>query len=345
MDNKFRFVMPADLEKGKDGAYKVRGLASTQGMDQQGETIIQKGIDLTPIDKKKGILNWDHQKGPENTIGLLDGYKKGSKGLYVEGRLFKNHTKAKAVREIMESLGDGDRGRIGLSVEGQILERDKTNPKIIKKCRINAVALTMNPVNTDTFADLVKSMNSADEVEFDSTEDHIKEEHQDEAMFTAGQVLQIVQKALGVGGGGLAAPNTRTGGDALAQESMDSKKKKEEKVDPKKMKKMKKSEYADNLQNMMSKLQVLYPDVSRTDLWVAVQERMGTKFPDINETFGKGRGPDKKPRKTKHDYHEYQNTDDYKNLKAKGHTDDEIKAIWTRDKARNQKPNKYSYSV
>ena len=98
----FRFVLPADLEKGADGSYKVKGIASTERIDLQGETIIQKGIDLTPIDKKKGIINWDHAKGPENTIGLLDGYQRTAKGLYIEGRLLKNHTKAKAVREIME---------------------------------------------------------------------------------------------------------------------------------------------------------------------------------------------------------------------------------------------------
>ena len=66
--------MPAELNKSKDGKWKIRGLASTQGIDQQGETIIQKGIDLSPVDQKRAVLNWDHQKGVENIIGTLDGY-------------------------------------------------------------------------------------------------------------------------------------------------------------------------------------------------------------------------------------------------------------------------------
>jgi len=157
MSDKFKFVMPASLEKGEDGNWNIAGLASTSGLDQQGETIIQKGIDLTPVDQKKGILNWDHKKGPENTIGTLDGYKRTDKGLFIKGRLFKNHSRAKAVKEIMDSLTESDTGRMGLSVEGQILERDSSNPNIIKKCRINAVALTMNPVNANTYADVMKS--------------------------------------------------------------------------------------------------------------------------------------------------------------------------------------------
>ena len=313
--NKFRFVMPADLEKAQDGSWKVRGLASTDKIDQQGERIVQKGMDLTPIDKKKGILNWDHQKGPENTIGLLDGYKRGGTGLYVEGRLFKNHTKAKAVKEIMDSLGEGDRGRIGLSVEGQIIERDDSNPKIIKKCKINAVALTMNPVNTETYADLVKSM-SGGEVEFDSTEEHITEEHQGEPTFTAGQVMVMIQKALGVGAGYTQAPSDLSGGDALAQQHMAGKKKKK----PKKMKKMQKSLYKAHLQDIMKKLSILYPDVEKMDLLIAVQDRLQTKYPDIKESFGKAgfRLKQMDPKEKEHKlYEEARQRSDYEENKDK----------------------------
>lgn len=284
MDNKFKFIVPAELEKSQDGSWKVRGLASTGTLDQQGETIIQKGIDLTPIDAKRGVLNWDHGRGPENTIGLLDGYKKAPTGLYIEGRLFKNHSKAKAVREIMESLGEGDRGRMGLSVEGKIIERDPNNPKIIKKCQISAVALTMNPVNTDTFADIVKSMNESESIEFDAKQDNSSEEFSEEPTFTASQVMAIVQKALGVGAGYTQAPADMSGGDALAQESLD---KDEPKKKKKKMKKMEKSLYKSNLIKVLDQLQVLYPHYTRSEIWEAVKERLDTKFPDIGDSFGK----------------------------------------------------------
>lgn len=320
----FRFVAPAELEKAADGSYKIRGLASTERMDQQGETIIQKGIDLTPIDKKKGVLNWDHAKGPENTIGVLDGYERTAKGTIIEGRLFKNHTKAKAVREIMESLGEGDRGRMGLSVEGRILERDPANPSIIKKCQITAVALTMNPVNTDTFADIVKSMN-ASEIEFDAQETP-SEAKSEEAVFTASQVMAIVQKALSVGAGSMGAPADKTGGDALQPSDMKSCKKCGKKlckcvgksetledgsvvsknpiqvekcgddfgfVAKSKMKKMSKDLYKSNLINILDKLQVLYPEHSRSAIWEAVKDRLETKFEKGIQVMGRKGGKER----------------------------------------------------
>lgn len=316
----FKFILPADLEKGKDGSYRVKGLASTERVDLQGETIIQKGIDLTPIDKKKGILNWDHQKGPENTIGLLDGYQRTEKGLYIEGRLFKNHTKAQAVREIMESLGENDRGRIGLSVEGQILERDPSNPSVIKKCRINAVAVTMNPVNTDTFADFVKSMNGAQELEINAEEQlevqptGTVDVAQKEALFTASQVMAIVQKALSVGAGSMGAPDAKTGGDALQPSDMKGK----EKLKKKKMKKMDKCMYKSNLITILDKLQVLYPLHSRSEIWEAVKDRLDTKFEmekgiRIKNTSGKER---------EHKlYEEARQRDDYESNKDKSRSE------------------------
>ena len=288
-ENTFRFVVPADLTKAADGSYKIRGLASTERVDQQGEVIMQKGLDLTPIDKKKGVLNWDHQRGPENTIGVLDGYERTAKGTFIEGRLFKNHTKAKAVREIMESLGEGDRGRMGLSVEGRILERDPANPSIIRKCQITAVALTMNPVNTDTHADIIKSMNAADGFEISSEESIADAIPVVEPTFTATQVMAIVQKALSIGAGSVGAPDAKTGGDALQPSDMKPEVLKKKK---KKMKVMGADMYKSNLIMVLDKLQTLYPDHTRSEIWGAVKERLETKFEKgirIHNTSGKER--------------------------------------------------------
>jgi len=313
----FRFIVPADMEKAADGSYKIRGLASTERVDQQGETIIQKGVDLSPIDKKKGILNWDHQKGPENTIGVLDGYQRTEKGLFIEGRLFKNHTKAKAVREIMESLSEGDRGRVGLSVEGRILERDPANPAVIRRCQISAVALTMNPVNTDTFADVVKSMNAAESLEI-SAEEEVAPSNQEEPTFTATQVMAIVQKALSVGAGAMGAPDAKTGGDALQPSVMGAEKEYEEKKPKKKMKRMDKSLYKSNLISILDKLQVLYPSNSRSEIWEALKDRLETKFEiekglRLKNTSGKER---------EHKlYEDARQRDDYERNKDKSRTE------------------------
>lgn len=272
----FKFIIPAEITKSKDGEWRVSGLASSNATDRQGEVILPDGIDATPIAKGKGFFNFDHDNSPESTIGLLDGYKKTDSGMFVHGRLFKNHSKAKAVYEIMTSLGKSDKGRVGMSVEGKVIERDPFNPKIIKKCVVKNVAITMNPVNTDTYADIVKSFNSS-EVEFDSTGKKdsqtsvVKSEEQ--PSFTATQVLSIVEKALGIGAGNAAPPIDRSGGDALGISNMSEKPKKKKKV-----KKMSKSMFKSTMDDLLNKLQTLYPENSREEIWTAVKERLETQF-------------------------------------------------------------------
>lgn len=275
----FKFVVPAEITKSKDGEWRVSGLASSSSVDRQGEIIMPDGIDATPIAKGKGFFNFDHDNSPENTIGTLDGYKKTPTGMYVEGRLFKNHSRAKAVYEIMSSLSKGDRGRVGMSVEGKVIERDPANPSIIRRCLIKNVALTLNPVNQDTYADIIKSMSSAN-VDFQS-EGKVTDssEKVEEPTFTPSQVVAIVEKALGVGAGNALAPADRKGGDALGQEEMDKKKKVE---DPKKkIKKASKELFKSQMIEMLDKLQSLYPNNSRAEIWTAIQDRLSTKFPDL----------------------------------------------------------------
>lgn len=271
----FKFVMPAELTKGKDGEWKVSGLASTGAMDRQGEIILPQGIDATPIEQGRGMFNFDHDNSPESTIGLLDGYRKTEKGMFVSGRLFKNHKKAQAVYEIMSSLGKSDKGRVGMSVEGKVIERDPLNPNVIKRCVVKNVAITMNPVNQDTYADIIKSFN-ASEVEFDSTGTKEVVKSEEQPSFTASQVVQIVEKALGIGGGNALAPDARTGGDALGVSNMSEKPKK------KKMKKMSKSLFKSEMSSLLNKLQELHPDCSREQIWEAVKERMNTTFEEVS---------------------------------------------------------------
>ena len=320
MDDSFKIVMPAQLEKAKDGEWKVKGLASTERVDQQGEILIQKGMDLTPIDKKQGYFNFDHKQGLENLVGVIDGYARSPKGLYVEGRLFKNHATAKHLYDIMSSLSEKDSGRIGMSVEGRILERDSSNPKIIKKCQIKNVALTLNPVNSDTYADLAKAMNDSREV-VKSLESAVIDVDTTKT-FTSDQVVELLQKALGIGPGAAAAPNLRTGGDALQVSNMDEKDKSDSTLNPagtpeikattgqgderkrtedsvvmadrerkklegeetrKSLKKLNYNLYKSNMIDLLDKLQKLYPEHSRSEIWESVKDRLERKFPEIKE--------------------------------------------------------------
>lgn len=296
--NLFKIVLPAEITKSSDGEWRIRGLASTSTRDRQGEVILQDGIDASPIDEGRGILNWDHHRDPENIVGTLDSYKKSAQGLVVEGRLFQKHDKAKAIYQIMSSLNKGDRGKMGMSVEGAIIERAGKDGKIIKKCKINAVALTMNPVNTDSYVDLAKSLNTS-EIEFDATKEGIVEEsHKEEPIFTATQVLQIVEKALTAGAGYTKAPTERSGGEALSRESIDDKIKqqnlasiidedensptKKENPKKKKLKPLTKALYKASLVELFENIQKLYPNTPKDTLWEAVKDRLNESFPEIN---------------------------------------------------------------
>ena len=273
-DNTFHINMPAELVKADDGEWKIRGLASTASRDRQGEVLLQTGIDPTPIDEGRAFFNWDHQKGIENILGPIDSYKHTSDGLVLEGRLFKNHSKAKTVYEIMSSLGKSDIGKVGLSVEGKILERGEDG-KTIKKCQINACALTLNPVNTDTYVDFAKSMSAA-ALSFE-TETPPKGEELPAGHFSPEDVSKII-KALSVGSSYAdKTPSELSGGEALAQEDLDKKTKK------KKLKKMSKTMYKSSMVEIINKLQELYPNNSRTELWEAFKDRLHTKFPEISE--------------------------------------------------------------
>lgn len=269
MKDTFKIVVPAEIHKGKDDTYFVRGIASTQNIDSQDEIVLQDGADFTPIAEGRGILNWDHQKGPENVVGLLDKYSKTKDGIYVEGRLFKNHQKAKSIQEIMSSLGKRDKGRMGMSIEGQILKRNSSNPKIVEKCRINAVALTLNPVNCDTYVELMKSMTVA-EIEVSCKKSEPLKAS--EKTYTATQVVGLLEKALSVGSGGMEAPDTRSGGDALAREDFDFDIQKNDPIN-----------YEEGLNTLLNKLHILYPRVNKEILWEAVKDRLQTKFPSIGE--------------------------------------------------------------
>lgn len=287
-DQKFNITLPATLQKGKDGEWRVYGLASTANRDQQGEIVDVKGLDLSPIKKGRGLFNFDHGKGPENVVGVIDTYKTADEGLYLGGYLFKNHDRAKSLYQIMSSLNKSDSGRMGMSVEGVIKKRSGKDGKTISKAVIHSCALTMNPVNSDTFVDLAKSLTACDEFETDadSMEDQITQES-DNVTFSKAQVeaiTDIFKKALSVGDGkATQIPAERSGGDALAQEDLDKKCKKclfkaEMCKCRKSLKKMGYSEMKKSLVDTVKKLKDLYPEHSYSEIFEAVKDRLNTKF-------------------------------------------------------------------
>ncbi len=299
MDKKFKAVIPAHLEKAENGQWRVFGLASTSNLDQQGEVVNLKGLDLDPIEKGRGVWNWDHKKGPENTVGIIDTYKKTDEELYLGGYLFKNHDRAKAIHGIMNSLDKADRGRMGMSVEGVIKQRAGKDGRTINKAVITSCALTMNPVNTETYVNLIKSMTGV-EVEFDGNgieTDFAPERETAEKqpiMYTSEQVTDLMRKALVIGGEqATTTPSERSGGAALAQENIDKNVKTitkplckrcgKEHKSGKCMKPLKKGDaefFKSGIIGAIEQLQEMYPDVPRSVLWELFKDRLNSKFPE-----------------------------------------------------------------
>ena len=174
--NQVLFEMPVEMELRKsDGGGRriVRGYASTAAVDQDGETILQNGIDFSPL-LKSGFLNYDHQYRTINgaKMPIIIGYPTKAeirdKGLWVEGELLKGDSNStseqiKLADEIWE-MGmalqkSGAPRSLSYSVEGGVLER-KGN-RIVKSV-VRHCAITHKPVNNDATVELfMKSMFAA----------------------------------------------------------------------------------------------------------------------------------------------------------------------------------------
>ena len=153
------------LEKGSDGKERVRirGVASTEHMDQDGDTIVQDGLDFSYF-LKRGFFNDNHSKGTTDVLGYpdkvypiaLEDDGKKVRATAVEGYLL-DTPEAKRIADLARSL-DGTPRQLGFSVEGPPPVRDPRNPNRIIKAVVRNVAITNCPVNPFTKLDLVKSM-------------------------------------------------------------------------------------------------------------------------------------------------------------------------------------------
>ncbi|HMV01719.1 MAG TPA: hypothetical protein PLJ37_00560 [Chitinophagales bacterium] len=192
-EDNFNFFVPFDLEKAKaDGEWRIRGIASTDHMDLQGEIVRQNSLDISPLLDGKGLFNWDHMSGPENIVGKIDKADIKQDGLHVEGYLFKNSERAKGVYGILSSLKKDDKRRFGFSIEGKVLRRAGVDGREIVGARVEKVAITDAPVNPYTYTELIKSLNS-DSQFLDSTQQDKKESVD---TYTKQEVFEIVQQSI-----------------------------------------------------------------------------------------------------------------------------------------------------
>lgn len=158
----FNFFMPFDINKSErtdeEPEMRIAGYASTSDSDRQGDSILQKGLDISDF-VNFGYFNLDHDNSkilgyPDKQNTRIDNH-----GFYVEGILL-NTPLAKGIWETAVALKKSNAPRrLGFSVEGKTLARDSLG-KIIK-AKIYNVAITNCPVNTNaTFEALCKSFSN-----------------------------------------------------------------------------------------------------------------------------------------------------------------------------------------
>lgn len=156
-NDSFVWEVPCRFIKGEgDKPWQIEGLASTSHRDAQGEIVDQTGLDISHLKAKKGFFNEDHKPGIEHKVGKITEAEQKKEGLLVKGYLFKNSAKAKAFHDIMTSLEKGDESSVKMSIEGKIVKRG-SDSKILK-AKVTGVALTLNPVNENTYARFIKSL-------------------------------------------------------------------------------------------------------------------------------------------------------------------------------------------
>lgn len=258
----FKFYVPVDLSKaeGKDEddltSWQIQGIASTGDMDYQGETVDQNGLDLSILKSGKGLFNDNHSNAITDILGQIEEAElvdhNGAKAMFVKGYLFKHQVKAQAYYNVMKSLKKGASHRVHFSIEGKILERDKSDSSKIRKAKISKVALTLDPVNFFSFADLVKSLSS-----FEETPN-----------------ANELEKAMEAGTGSLEAPTDRTGGEALTKESLEGAPKNVGSKNSKKKKKIN----SQMIKSTIATLAQKYPEMDQLELAKAVCKAFENKI-------------------------------------------------------------------
>ena len=140
------------------GRWDVFLEASNEGIDQEGEVLIRKALELSKdYFLEMGILSWDHkhkQTGqPQFIIGEPSevAFTESPSRTLVKGWLYQKNKIAQQVWDNIQS----DASKLGASVGGGILKKsaDEKHPDIgvISRVIWDETALTHKPVNTGTF--------------------------------------------------------------------------------------------------------------------------------------------------------------------------------------------------
>lgn len=163
----FSVWTPLDIIKGsaedaEPMTARIGGIVSTEGLDQQGDRVVQEGIDWTYA-LSKGWFNYEHKQGPDSVLGHPDTIEPtthdGKSATRIEGVLYLHKPLAREIYQTAVALEKAQSTRrLGFSVEGQVLARDKDR---IVESKVLNVAITAHPVNAEARFDVLKSLAAA----------------------------------------------------------------------------------------------------------------------------------------------------------------------------------------
>lgn len=165
---KFDFVTDSVslLKAETEDYYEIEGLASTSDTDLQDEIIEQDGMDFTEIEYINADHGHEYKDKPGGValarMGLIDSARMTKKGLWIKGKIFKNHPEAMIYKNELEY---GKPGLVQFSIEGNVMARDPFQKNRVRRCKVKGVALTRSAVNPNTFAKLVKSLSADEQIE------------------------------------------------------------------------------------------------------------------------------------------------------------------------------------
>lgn len=173
-----RFFEKANAPKGRK--MRIAGVVSTEKMDRQEETMMQRGLNFDYF-KSDGWFNDNHKKGPDAILGhpdgeprifnagqrLPDGETAEHNCTWAEGYLL-DTPRGRATWENGKALQGSGRS-LGFSIEGNVTGRAGFNNKVVTAAIVRNIAITECPVGYGTgLVTLAKSLVAAnDEYEAD----------------------------------------------------------------------------------------------------------------------------------------------------------------------------------
>lgn len=181
-NNDFNFWVPlednqylekaAKTQKGEDKRYEnmyLAGLASNNAKDSEGEVLEPSGYDLSRF-LKYGFINFEHKSknDPKFIIGEPVEGKVINDEFHVKGKLYRDSELARNLWDtVLMMKGSGATRKLGWSIEGRATERNPMDPKRITKALITGIALTFQPVNINSFAEICKGSQKEDFVDYE----------------------------------------------------------------------------------------------------------------------------------------------------------------------------------